>query len=160
MVDGGAEAFEAFYASHFDDVYRMAWAFCGSPEMAADATQEAFSRALSRWPRLKGNHPVPERWVATTALNFCRREGKHRRRQALDDQAEAESSISPSGGRVDLLRALRRLPPRRRMAAVLFYLGDLSVQEVAAAMDVSEGAVKAHLNFARSDLQQLLRTHD
>ena len=49
-------------------------------------------------------------------------------------------------------RALRALPDRQRVAVALHYLADLSVADVAAAMGISEGAVKTHLHRARSQL--------
>jgi RNA polymerase sigma-70 factor, ECF subfamily len=62
----------------------------------------------------------------------------------------------PEAGLLDLRLALDSLPQRQRVAVVLFYLADLSVKEVAAAMGVSEGSVNKHLHRGRETLRRLL----
>jgi RNA polymerase sigma-70 factor (ECF subfamily) len=59
---------------------------------------------------------------------------------------------------IDLRRALRYLPQRQRQAVVLFYVGDLSIYEVANLMGVSDGTVKAHLSQGREALRKRLET--
>jgi RNA polymerase sigma factor (sigma-70 family) len=58
--------------------------------------------------------------------------------------------------RTAVIAALRTLPARQREALVLkFYLG-LSEAEVAAAMRISEGAVKSHTARAKAALRSRL----
>jgi RNA polymerase sigma factor (sigma-70 family) len=52
-----------------------------------------------------------------------------------------------------LREAIVGLPPRQRAAIVLRYLADLSIAEVAAAMDCAEGTVKATLHQALRSLR-------
>ena len=52
----------------------------------------------------------------------------------------------------EFLALVRRLPERQRVAVVLHYLDDLSVDQVAAAMGVAVGTVKALLFKARQKL--------
>ncbi len=51
---------------------------------------------------------------------------------------------------------LTGLPVQPRIAAALFYVDDLSVAEIAAAMELSDGAVKYHLHAARKTLRDAL----
>ena len=46
--------------------------------------------------------------------------------------------------RTQVVKALRSLPPRQREGSVLRYYGDLSEAQIATAMGISRGAVKAH----------------
>jgi RNA polymerase sigma-70 factor (ECF subfamily) len=55
-----------------------------------------------------------------------------------------------------LARAIASLPPDQRAAIALFYLEDLSVAEIAAAMDVPAGTVKTRLMHARARLRAAL----
>ena len=57
---------------------------------------------------------------------------------------------------VDLHRALATLSPRERACVVLRYHEDLSVRDTAAALKLSEGAVKRYLSDARHRLGELL----
>jgi len=49
------------------------------------------------------------------------------------------------------------LPARQRLACSLFYILDLSLEEVAETMGISSGAVGSHLNRARTALRPLLK---
>lgn len=154
----GIDEFRSFYEAKYDTVLKAAFAFCGDRELSRDATQEAFSRALARWRTIK-LEPWKESWTLTTALNFIRRTKRRER-------TEKESLIrpqSPTAGndvdsdRVDILRALRSLPPRQRQTVVLFYFVDAPISEIAHLMNVSEGTVKKNLFRARQALEPTLR---
>jgi RNA polymerase sigma-70 factor, ECF subfamily len=128
-------------------------AFCGDGDVAHEATQEAFARAYVRWAKVSRG-PFPEAWVTKTAMNVTRRHfGK---RDATRLPAIDASAPAPSGDRVDVLTALRRLPERQRQAVVLHYLTDCPVSGVADLMGLSEGAVKAHLHKGRNALRNTL----
>ena len=150
--------FEAFYQSEFDDVFRGCVLMTGSREVAMDATQEAFTRAYVRWRRLS-RHPWAGGWVMTTALNLCRRRGRDPLPVGHGPEGTPAIAI-PGPDRIDLQRGLRLLPYRQRQAAILHYLGDLSIASVAELMQISEGAVKAHLFEARRSLREALRVSD
>ena len=142
--------FGAFYEASFRRVVTATRAFCGDREIAYEATQEAFARAYARWARV-GRAASPEAWVITTASNLCRRSF---RRRGAGATSREPTSAPPTGDRVDLLVALQALPDRQRQAVVLHYIADCSVQNVADAMGISDGAVKAHLFKAREALRR------
>lgn len=115
-------------------------------------------RAFARWARLRNEYWI-EGWVMTTAMNLCRRSFRHRvrMRQPL---RPSTTVAAPTAVAVDVASAMRRLPPRQRVAVVLHYLTDMPVPDVARAMDVSEGTVKAHLAQARQRLRPMLEVSD
>jgi RNA polymerase sigma factor (sigma-70 family) len=127
-------------------VYRAAFALCGDRELAMDATQEAFARALSRWHRLRGEQWAAG-WVMTTALNVARR--SLRRRPVLADPDVERGDLEAL---LDLRAGIRDLPRRQQAAVVLYYLAGLPVAEVAGAMGCRQGTVRAHLARARASL--------
>lgn len=93
----------------------------------------------------------------TTALNLCRRE--HRSRTRVEGQVNQPSGRF-STETIELREALGNLPVRQRTAVVLFYIGDFSIDSIAAAMNISDGAVKAHLSQGRRRLRELLEVDD
>ena len=145
--------FETFYRADYPKIFRAAFAAAGDRDVAFDATQEAFKRAYARWRRL-GGEDWATAWVMTTALNLVRRRGRNR------ELATAGDVDSPTGGpsadRIDVMSALRALPHRQQQAVVLFYIGDFTVPEIAAAMGITEGGVKAHLAQGREALRTKL----
>jgi RNA polymerase sigma factor (sigma-70 family) len=143
------------YEREFATVFRAVLLLCGDRAAAEDATQEAFAGALVRWGRLAGQ-PWAAGWVTTTAMNVARR--AMRRRPALPE--EPFPPAVDRDARLDVRAAIRELPPRQQEAIALYYLLDLSVLETAAAMGVSEGAVKTHLARGRRALGSTLGVSD
>lgn len=143
-----AADFESFYLDEYPKVYRACLAFTRSSDAALDATQEAFARAFARWGRLS-KHPWAGGWVMTTAMNICRR----RRAEPVSEKTHL---ITDHVERADVVAALRALPEKQRLAAVLYYIGDRPVVDIAEVMGISEGAVKSHLSRARDALRERL----
>lgn len=87
--------------------------------------------------------------------------GRVRQRRLAADYAQgAEMSVEPTGeGVADAARvraALDALPREQAATVALFYLGEMSVAEVAMAMDVPVGTVKTRLMHARAKLRAML----
>ena len=146
---GGVLEFESFCIREYERVFRAVRLFGGDPELAEDVTQEAFTRAFVRWRRLQ-QQTWAGGWVMRTALNLCRAALKKRTR---DFPAVTDAPSPGSSERIDIVRALRRLPPRQREIAVLYYWGDLSTGAIAEVTGISEGTVRAHLAHARDALR-------
>ena len=89
----------------------------------------------------------------TTALNLMRKDLKRPRDADLSGVAP---TAAPDLYETDLLDILRALPHRQRTAVLLYYLADMPVREVADAMGVAEGTVKALLAQAREKLRTTL----
>ena len=153
-----SRSFDEFCQLEYRRVFSAAFLFCGNREIAEDATQEAFSRAFARWGRL-GNEPWVSGWVMTTAMNICRKTARRLLRRPPPGEASSVTD-PPTTDRLEVLAALADLSSRQREAAVLYYLGDLSIHQVGELMQTSEGSVKSHLSRARQSLRQRLRHHD
>ena len=149
--------FERTFRREYAPLVRALAVAWGSTEAAEDAVQEAFLRARPRWAELAGDRdPIP--WIRRVAVNALI--DQHRRRRTRDHEVARRrvdelQTDGPDGNRVDLARAVARLPDQQRLAVGLFYLGDLSVDDVAAALGIAPGTVKKHLHDAR----QTLRLH-
>lgn len=155
------EEFEKFFTANFDRLVRSVTAISGDAEVATDSVQDAFIKAYARWSQLK-KYDDPTLWVRRVAINksrdtrrsFLRRRAREDR---FDDPTVAEQAVVwQSDAEIDVEGVLHQLSPRQRSVAALFYLEDLSVAEIAASLDISDGAVKFHLNKARTSLRVLL----
>ncbi len=132
---------------------------CGSRPTAEDAVQEALARAWERMDR--GVHiDSVTAWVTTVAMNLSRsglRRIRAERRAKDKIRVLAGTDVGgPTGDRIDVVRALAELPRRQREATILRYYLDLTVQEIARAMNVSEGTAKSTLARARQKLAETL----
>lgn len=142
--------FVQLYETEHERVFQVTLALCRDRGVAEDATQEAFARALERWARLR-DRPWVGGWVMSTALNVARR--MLRRRPYAFSMPWSDPDAQSA---TELWEVVRSLPRRQREAVVLYYVVDLSLSEVAAAMGCREGTVKAHLAQARQALRHLL----
>jgi len=142
--------FENLYKTEAQTVFRGVYLYCRDRELAEDATQEAFARALARWDRLHGQ-PWVVGWLMTTALNVARR--TLRRRGAVQPATGGGGNTEES---IDIWASVRTLSPRQQEALVLRYRLDLPVHEIAQIMRCSEGTVKTHLTRGRENLRAVI----
>jgi RNA polymerase sigma-70 factor, ECF subfamily len=152
--------FEHFYLEEYPGVVKLVYALSGSRAGAEDIAQEAFLRAYQDWERV-GSYEHQAAWVRRVAANLAT-SGLRRRlaeARALTRLAgRREPALEPlSAEEADFGRALRALPRRQAQAVALFYVEDLSVQQIAVVLDCAEGTVKAHLARARQALARRLQ---
>jgi RNA polymerase sigma-70 factor (ECF subfamily) len=138
-----------------------AWRLTGDPEMARDAAQEGWLEIVRGLPRLADERAFAA-WAYRIVSRRCARQiaGAIGRRR-LAEQAVAEPGAEAPGPRaaVDagrLRTAIAGLPASQRGAIALFYLEEMSVAEVAVALDVPLGTVKTRLLHARRKLRDAL----
>jgi RNA polymerase sigma-70 factor, ECF subfamily len=162
-VDDELEAREAVrqaYQAHYRRLVAALYALTGDHAEAQDLVQEAYARALAR-PKQFLDVADPEAWLRTVAMNLART--RWRRRRLFDSlvrtgrvarPVESVPGVDPN--RVALVAALQKLSRVTRETIVLHHLADMSVHEVAEALGVPVGTVKARLSRGRTMLAALL----
>jgi RNA polymerase sigma-70 factor (ECF subfamily) len=165
-----SDDFEAFAAGVLPKLLRLAYRAGATRPDAEDLAAEALARAYASWGRIR-SLPFRDGWVLRTAANLAcdqaRRRARHRGMQDGGGLRPDGSLVGTSPGavpgfeqgsaeRMDLSRALCRLPRRQRQAVVLHHLAGLTVQETAAAMRASVDTVKKHLARALTRLHEQL----
>lgn len=150
---------ELFAAEYGRLVRSLGVAF--DPVDAADAVQEAFVQADRIWDSSLHGYADPAGWVRRVAINrLLNGERNRRRREEILATIRPVADDDLTTDLLDLRRAVAALPDRMRAAVCLHYLADLSVAEVAAALEVTEGTVKSNLHDARTRLRQFLEVSD
>ena len=157
MPDDGyvREVYEASYRR----LVAQAYAVAGDRVEAEDAVQEAFARAVAAGDRFR-RLDNPEAWLRTVALNVLRRRWRRASLfRALTPRLATPADVPGiSEDHVAVVQGLRSLPFQQRETLALFYLGDLSVQEIAATLGVADGTVKSRLTRGRAALAAVLET--
>jgi RNA polymerase sigma-70 factor (ECF subfamily) len=152
-----ADDFDAFYAATYTRLVGQLYAVTGDLAEAEDVVQEAFARAVVRWPRIRG-YDLPEAWVRRVAVNLARQGLRRTRRRLrlLVRLAPPPPAPGPSVDGLVLAAALRTLPPAQRQVLALHHAAGLPVREVAELLGVPEGTAKARLARGRAALAALL----
>jgi RNA polymerase sigma-70 factor, ECF subfamily len=168
--------FAEFYEAYYGRTVALVAAMVGERHQAEDIAQEAFARALTRWPRI-ANYELPEAWVRRVALRLTIDAGRRTRRAAslvvhlaagLSGQGRGRDPRGPRDPRdprdpleaTALSIALMRLPLAQRQVVVLHYLADLPVEEIARDCGISPGTVRNRLAAARGRLERELKESD
>jgi RNA polymerase sigma-70 factor (ECF subfamily) len=146
---------EDLYRSHGQRFARLAWAITGDRELAWDALQDGFARALVRGGSFRGDGSL-EAWVARIVTNAARdalrRQRLDRRAAATEDSRQAELV----GDDTILRSAVAGLPERQRLAVFLRYYADFDYAQIADALEIERGTVSAMLNAAHATLARTL----
>ncbi|GIH05406.1 hypothetical protein Rhe02_34730 [Rhizocola hellebori] len=152
--------FAEFYGTSFNSLCVQLHAHTGDLAEAQDVVQEAFCRALARWPRIS-QYEDPVAWVRKVAWNIATSRWR-RVRTAVEYAARQreQHTPGPDPSRLDLMAALAELPARQRQAVVLHYLNDLPISDIAAITGAAEGTVKSWLHRARNTLDSRLEVRD
>jgi RNA polymerase sigma factor (sigma-70 family) len=152
--------FETAFRPLFSLAYRIAFRICGDVGDAEDAAAETLARTLASWPRLRRASYL-EAWVArvssNVAIDVLRRRGRN-------PTAELTADISEPASEPDIVSAivarglLDKLPRRQRQVIAMRFLMDLSEDEVAKRLEISNGAVKSHTHRALVSMRKMAST--
>jgi len=169
---GDGAAFATLYDRYERRTYNLCYRITGSPDDAADATQETFAAVLERLPRLEGRDLNFGAYVMTAARNASY-DAIARRKRAMPAGEIPDSAVPVLAGGEDPDRperhALReahqaqireandRLPPRQREVLALRELEELSYDDVADIMGMNRNSVAQLISRARINLRDGLR---
>lgn len=169
---GDAEAFEHLYHLHSRRVYSLCLRMVGNPAAAEDLAQEAFLQLFRKIQTFRGESAFST-WLHRLTVNVVLM--KLRRRSvmetSLDELAEqdeesgsaprevgeADLKLSGSVDRVNLDRAVGKLPPGYRAVFLLHDVEGYEHNEIADMLGCSIGNSKSQLHKARTRLRELLQ---
>lgn len=153
-----SRAFEALYRRHKDFVLRVALRFVRDRDMALDVLQETFGYLLRKFP------PTGEGLVLTSqmttflypvaknsALTLLRKAERFPAAGEVEPDDLAQDEATPSGDVAGLLGALSA---ERREVILMRFVDDMSLQEIAAALEIPLGTVKSRLHLAIKQLRE------
>ena len=160
---GDPDAFGALFLRHRDRLWAVAVRTLSDPEEAADALQDAMISAFRRADSFRGDSAVTT-WLHRIVINACL--DRLRRKAArpvaggtdertLDNLAAGHAVPDPSSDSdtsLDVMSALRTLPPDQQAALVLVDMLGYPVADAAEILGVSQGTVKSRCARGRARL--------
>ena len=178
-VGGDAAAWQEIVQQYNRRIYNICYRFVGSPEDAADLTQEVFIkmyRTLSTYDTSRASFMT---WVTTVTRNLLVdhfRKGKYDRvtdsldaapggqedgltlvEKLEDPAAGPEARVQSQQAQKLVHEALGKLSPELREAVILRDLQDMDYRDIAKVLNVPEGTVKSRINRGRTELARLLQ---
>ena len=163
---GDLAAFEEIYRAHAGRLYSVAYRMLGNPTDAEDLLQEIFLSAHRKLDGFRGESALGT-WLYRLATNQCldylrsRAAKTNQVTDALDDEpslsdARSRGIADRTVAKMDLERAIARLPEGARAAFVLHDVQGLEHREVAEALGIAEGTSKSQVHKARLRLRAFL----
>jgi RNA polymerase sigma-70 factor (ECF subfamily) len=168
LQNGNLAALGDLFDRHQRLVFRTAVGITGDEQVASDLLQDVFLR-MHRF----AHHIDPERplepWLYRTTANLTYTWMKRHKRwlRPLEDVAEwLAGSQKQSPAYIteadeewkDIKQAIASLTLQQRVVVVLYYINDLSLQEISEILDVPVGTIKSRLFYGRQALKKYLET--
>lgn len=153
---------EALVKHYERPVYNAAYRMLGSPDDAADVTQDTFLKAFSKLTQYNPEFRFFS-WIYRIAMNESIDMLKHRRpsvnrRDELPSDEPGPADVTDSVQTSNELRiAMLDLTEEYRAVIVLKYFTGLSYDEMARVLGVPEKTVKSRLYSARQNLSVALK---
>jgi RNA polymerase sigma-70 factor (ECF subfamily) len=153
-------AMEEIYSHYNDYVWNVALKTSLDPAAADDISAETFIKVFRKIRSFRFSSKFSTwlyRITVNTALNYLRREKRHRNPQLNEETAVYEEKESPRDReeRDQLETIMKKLRPEERMILTLREYSGLSYNEIAQAMKVKLSTAKVRVMRAREHFRKL-----
>ncbi len=170
LQSGDLEALGILYDRYRSMVYRTTLAITGDSEAASDLLQDVFLRLNRYASHIDVMRPL-EPWLYRMATNLSYSWIKRNKRWmrhfedffdwlAGDNGNTPHEELEREEEWRQLQQALQSLPVQQRVVVVLYYLNDLSLQDISEIVEAPVGTVKSRLHYGRLSLRKSLGMAD
>jgi len=169
LQNGDLEALGVLFDRYRYMVYRTALAITGEPAAAEDMLQDVFLRLHRFANRVDPERPL-EPWLYRVTANLtCTWVKRRKWYHQLEDFAEwlvgdnrnSPPIVAENADQERWIRmAISKLPLAHRTVIVMYYINDLSLNEISDVLEVPLGTVKSRLFYGRKTLKDLLLQHE
>jgi RNA polymerase sigma-70 factor (ECF subfamily) len=160
---GDVEAFDALMQAHEDRVFSICLRMLRNRDAALDATQDVFLTVFRKADRYK-EQAAFSTWLYRVTVNACYDHLRRAKRKRTDPLPEHLDPADPKSGdeigaielRPEIERALGKIAPEFRAAAVLVDLEGMSLEDAADTLQIPIGTIKSRVFRARRQLAEEL----
>ena len=139
---------------------RMCYAMLRDEELAKDAVQETFIKMYQTMDAFRGECSE-KTYLMRIAMNTCRDMHRSAWFRRIDRRVTPETLPEPASQadseRIELTLAIMQLPKQLREITLLYYYQDMTMREVAQALNVSVSTVSKRLERAQAKLRARLK---
>ena len=169
--NGNKKAFDKLYKLTSNDVWFTCVSLLKDEENAKDIMQETYITAFLKLDTLKDEEKFCG-WLTAIATNKSKNKLKGKVEYQIDDEVlitEAETDelmlpeeyITKAEKRKVLLQIMEdTLSFNQYQVVLMFYFNELSIAEIAQALEISEGTVKSRLNSSRAKMKTAIEDYE
>ena len=168
---GNKKSFDKLYKLTSNDVWFTCVSLLKDEENAKDIMQETYITAFLKLDTLKDEEKFCG-WLTAIATNKSKNKLKGKVEYQIDDEVlitEAETDelmlpeeyITKAEKRKVLLQIMEdTLSFNQYQVVLMFYFNELSIAEIAQALEISEGTVKSRLNSSRAKMKTAIEDYE
>ena len=169
--NGNKKAFDKLYKLTSNDVWFTCLSLLKDEENAKDIMQETYITAFLKLDTLKDEEKFCG-WLTAIATNKSKNKLKGKVEYQIDDEvliAKTETDelmlpeeyINKAEKRKVLLQIIEdTLSFNQYQVVLMFYFNELSIAEIAQALEISEGTVKSRLNSSRAKMKTAIEDYE
>ena len=158
-MDNTKEILDQWMVQYGSRLLRLCAMNLQDASLAQDAVQDTFLKAFRQFHRFRGDAD-PLTWLTAIAINVCRDYRRTAWFRHVDRHVEADALPRAADFAVPdntVIRAVMALPPRYREVILLRYYQDMKQKDIAAALHISDRAVRQRLTKANAILREQLK---
>lgn len=147
---GDDAAFAVLYHRYRDWVINLAYRFTGNREDAIDVMQDVFMYVLKKFPGFELTSQFKTFLYPAVKHTAIAMRDKRQRTRELDPQS-TEAMLAADvtqASDTDIMSLLNALGETHREAVILRFVEDMTLEEIATALDLPVGTVKSRLHHA------------
>ena len=152
---------EQWITEYGDAILRTCYVYLSDAAQAEDAMQDTFLKAWNSMAQFEARNGASEKtWLMRIAINTCRDHRRSRwfrvvdRSKAIEDIPEALVSVAAEDQ--TLFLDIQRLPAKYKQVILLYYYHEMTLQEIAEALQLSLSTVYRRLQKAQALLKRSL----
>ena len=156
-VGGDIESFGELCRRYYAGMVAIAYAVLSDHQLAEDAAQESFARALVNLRRLKNKGKfVP--WLARICRNVAKDMVTTKARHInVEDLSQVTEKSHDDGNNRAIHRAIEHLPAAEKELIVLRYYNNLSYEQIASVLGASRAAINGRLARTKRKMAHYLK---
>jgi RNA polymerase sigma-70 factor (ECF subfamily) len=154
---GDIESFGELCRRYYAAMAAVAYAVLNDHQLAEDAAQESFARALVRIKSLNDRAKFAP-WLAAICRNVAKDMVAAKARQiCTEDISQVDKAVNPNESSRTIRRAIETLPDSTKELVVLRYYDGLSYEQISTVLGISKASINGRLTRAKRKMAEYLR---
>ena len=158
-INGDIESFGKLCRRYYAALVAIGYSVLADHQLAEDAAQESFARALVNMRNLKDKTRFAP-WLAAICRNVAKDIVATKARQVTtEDFSQVAQDSNPDESILIIRRAIEQLHASAKELIVLRYYNNLSYEEISSVLGISKATINGRITRAKRKMAKYLRRH-
>ena len=153
-VGGDIDSFGQLCRQYYAAIAAVGYSILGEHQLAEDAAQETFARALVNLKKLKNNNRFGP-WLAAICRNVAK-DMLTAKNQTLKKEALLHKTQDKKESDLQIILAIEKLPAAMKELVVLRYYDGLSYEQISSVLGISKASINGRLTRAKRKMADYL----